>query len=139
MEYNKEEFVRDMAASFNTGERETSEEIENKEIIPEENQEETGSYIHKFKKPFEYEGKIYTEIEFDFERLTGKDMIAIDREIQANNEYVLAAELSKSFQCKMAAKAAKTKIGSDVIEAMPLFDFNKITNAARAFLLNTGY
>lgn len=107
--------------------------------VAEEQEEETGSYIHKFKKPFEYEGKAYTELEFDFNRLTGKDMIAIDKEMQANEEYVLAAELSKSFQCKMAAKAAKTKISSDVIEAMPLFDFNKITNAARAFLLNTGY
>lgn len=51
--------------------------------------------------------------------------------------YALAPEISRSFQGKMAAKAAG--IGSDVLEAMPLKDFNKITNAARSFLIDTGF
>ena len=59
----------------------------------------TGVYTHVFKKPFEYEGKTYTELTFNFERLSGRDMV----------------------------------------EAMPLKDFNKITNAARSFLIDTGF
>ena len=97
----------------------------------------TGVYTHVFKKPFEYEGKTYTELTFNFERLSGRDMVSIETEMQMNNEYALAPEISRSFQGKMAAKAAG--IGNDVLEAMPLKDFNKITNAARSFLIDTGF
>lgn len=97
----------------------------------------TGVYTHKFKRPFEYDDKVYTEMTFDFERLTGRDMVSIETEMQMNNEYALAPEISRSFQSKMAAKAAG--IGSDVLEALPMKDFNKITNAARSFLIDTGY
>ena len=100
-------------------------------------QGDTGVYTHVFKKPFEYEGKTYSELTFNFERLTGKDMVSIETEMQMNNEYALAPEISRSFQAKMAAKAAG--IGSDVLEAMPIKDFNRITNAARGFLIDTGY
>ncbi len=96
-----------------------------------------GVYKHVFKKPFEYGGKKYEELTFNFERLTGRDMVSIETEMQMNNEYALAPEISRNFQSKMAAKAAG--IGSDVMDAMPIKDFNKITNAARDFLLNTGY
>lgn len=98
---------------------------------------DVGVYTHKFKKPFEYAGITYEELTFDFERLTGRDMVSIETEMQSRNEYALAPEISRNFQSKMAAKAAG--IGSDALDAMPLVDFNKITNAARDFLLNTGY
>lgn len=98
---------------------------------------DAGVYTHVFKKPFEYEGRTYTELTFNFERLSGRDMVSIETEMQMANEYALAPEISRSFQGKMAAKAAG--IGSDVLEAMPLKDFNKITNAARSFLIDTGF
>lgn len=94
-------------------------------------------YKHTFKKPFEYEGRTYEELTFDFGRLKGRDMVAIENEMQGMSEYALAPEISTSFQSKMAARAAG--IGSDVLEAMPLKDFNKITGAARRFLLDSGY
>jgi len=98
--------------------------------------EDTGVYTHKFKKPFEYEGVTYTELTFNFERLTGRDMVKIEIEMQEQNEYALAAEISSSFRSKMAARAAG--IGGDVLEAMPMKDFNAIVGAARRFLLDTG-
>ena len=88
---------------------------------------DAGVYKHVFRKPFEYEGRTYTELTFDFARLTGRDMVAIETEMQQNNEYAIAPEISANYQCKIAARAAK--IGSDVLEAMPLNDFNKITSA----------
>jgi len=96
-----------------------------------------GVYTHKFRKPFEYEGVTYTELTFNFERLTGRDMVDIENEMQAMSEYALAAEISASFKSKMAARAAG--IGSDAMEAMPLRDFNKIIAAARDFLTDSGY
>ena len=98
---------------------------------------DVGVYTHTFKKPFEYEGKTYEELTFDFGHLKGRDMVAIENEMQGMSEYALAPEISTSFQSKMAARAAG--IGSDVLEAMPLKDFNKITGAARRFLLDSGY
>lgn len=98
---------------------------------------DVGVYTHTFKKPFEYESKTYEELTFDFGHLKGRDMVAIENEMQGMSEYALAPEISTSFQSKMAARAAG--IGSDVLEAMPLKDFNKITGAARRFLLDSGY
>ena len=60
-----------------------------------------------------------------------------ETEMQMNNEYALSPEISRNFQSKLAARAAG--IGSDVLDAMPLPEFNRITNAARDFLLSTGY
>lgn len=97
----------------------------------------TGVYVHKFRKPFEHEGKQYSTLTFHFERLTGRDVIAIENEMQANNEYALDPLLSRNFQSKMASRAGG--VGCDVLEAMPIQDFNRITNAARNFLIDTGY
>jgi hypothetical protein len=96
-----------------------------------------GVYVHSFKKPFKYEGNTYTSITFRFDELQGKDMIAIENEMTGQNEIVFAPEISASFLCRMAARAGG--IGSDVIEAMPISDFSKIKNAARNFLISTGY
>ena len=96
-----------------------------------------GEYTHRFKKPFEWEGQRYETIKFDFTRLTGRDMNAIEREMQAVGESAYTAETSKVYQCRIAARAAK--ILPDVLEAMPVGDYHRITNAARNFLLATGY
>lgn len=97
----------------------------------------TGVYVHKFKTPFEYEGKKYETLNFYFEKLKGSDMISIESEMQAKNEYALDPLLSRNFQSKMASKAGS--IGADVLEALPIQEFNRIVNAARNFLMDSGY
>ena len=112
----------------------------NEIILPEEKNADTSAsdtYIHTFKRPFEYEGNKYTSINFYFGKLTGREMLKIESEMQASNEYAIDPLLSRNFLSKMASKASG--IPSDVLEAMPLQDFNKITNAARNFLIDTGY
>ena len=116
---------------------ETVERVNTAQAAEQLTEGDTGGYTHVFKKPFEYAGVTYTALTFDFERLTGRDMVSIETEMQMNNEYALAPEISRSFQAKMAAKAAG--IGSDVMDALPIKDFNRITNAARGFLIDTGY
>jgi len=112
----------------------------NEITLPADKNANTGAsdtYIHTFKKPFEYEGKKYTTINFYFGKLTGREMLKIESEMQANNEYALDPLLSRNFLSKMASRASG--IPSDALEAMPLKDFNQITNAARNFLIDTGY
>ena len=97
----------------------------------------SGEYVHKFKKLFEYEGKRYETLSFNFNRLVGRDMTAIEREMQMSGETAYTPETSHAYQCRLAARAAG--IMPDVLEGMPLGDFNRITNACRNFLLSTGY
>lgn len=111
-----------------------------KVIPPAEKNANTGAsdtYIHNFKKPFEYEGEKYVSINFYFGNLNGSEMLSIESEMQANNEYAIDPLLSRNFLCKMASKAGN--VPSDVIEAMPARDFIQITNAARNFLIDSGY
>lgn len=111
--------------------KETTPEIE--EAKKEETRDRSRLYLHEFKEPFKWEGKEYREIDFDFGGLTGNDALAIEVEMEQNNEYPLAPEVSKSYQLRMAARAGG--VPSDLIAALPFQDFNRITNAARNFLV----
>lgn len=95
---------------------------------------DTNTYI--LSKPFEWEGKTYTKLKLDFEKLVGMDMIAIESEMATHGEYALSPEISTSYLSKLAARAAG--VGADVIEHMPIRDFGKVKNKARDFLLSTG-
>lgn len=98
-------------------------------------EETAGTYLHKFKKPFKWEGKEYKTLLFDFESLTGNDFIAVDREVtQKMGTTVIVAAVSAPFLMTMAARAAG--VGSDMLEALPLYDFNKIISKARNFMLS---
>lgn len=96
------------------------------------NTDDSGVYTHEFKKPFEYQGQKYKTVNFNFDSLSGDDMISAENEMMNNNEYALDVLLSSSYLSKLASKASG--IPSDVIRAMPIRDFRKITAATRNFL-----
>lgn len=96
-----------------------------------------GAYVHEFTKPYTFEDKTYTKLVFDFEKLIGDDLVAIENEMAAVGEYALSPEISSSFLYRLAAKAAG--VGSDVIAHMPIRDFGKIKNKSRDFLISTGF
>ena len=87
------------------------------EAVNEPVQADAGVYTHTFKKPFEYAGETYTTMTFDFEKMTGRDMVSIETEMQMNNEYCLAPEVSRVFR-RNGGKGRG--IGSDVLDAMPI-------------------
>lgn len=95
-----------------------------------------GAYVHEFTKPYTFEDKTYIKLVFDFEKLIGNDLVAIENEMAAVGEYALSPEISTSFLYRLAAKAAG--VGSDVIAHMPIRDFGKIKNKSRDFLISTG-
>ncbi len=109
---------------------------ENTPIVPKKDKVTKGTYVHTFKKPFEYEGKKYETLNFYFDQLTGRDMIAIEDEMSAVNKYPLAPEISSEYLIKMASKASNT--GSDVLESLPLSDFKQIRDMAREHLVSVG-
>ena len=96
------------------------------------------TYTHVFQRPFTYEGKTYDTLTFDFGSLTGNDGIAIQDEMDALGKPVLVPAVSANYLLRVAVRACTTPIAANVIKAMPLFEFNKITGAARSFLLRSG-
>lgn len=97
----------------------------------------SSGYNHKFNKPFEYEGKKFTTLNFDFDKLTGQDMISIEEEMAAQSKYVITPEIDSDFMVRLAAKACG--VASDALMALPLKDFSKIRTETRNFLINAGY
>lgn len=81
-------------------------------------------------------GEKVLELDMDFEGLTGRDMEAIDVEIGAMGLRGTLPAYSRKYQRMLAAKAAK--VPNDVIEHLPLADYNAVVNAAQNFLFVTG-
>ena len=82
---------------------------------------------------YTWEGKEYKEIIFDFGKLTGQDMIDIEKEMNDAGEFALTAETSPNMCARIAARAAGLSL--DVITHLPLGHFNKARNAARNFIM----
>ena len=95
-----------------------------------------GKYTHTFSPAFVHEGKTYTEIVFDFEKLTGADFLAIEAEMTAMGKPLIAPEFSGDFMLLMSSRASG--VASDVLQAMPLTDFKRLHSKARSFLLKQG-
>lgn len=92
----------------------------------------------KLKKPFEFEGKTYEALRFDFGKLSGKDCLAIENELQMLGIGAAVPEFSGEYLIRFAARALEEDLGPDFIEALPAATFTKIRNRVRSFLLVTG-
>lgn len=106
-------------------------------VAEKEAEQSAYTYTHKFKMPFEYQGKTFNELIFDWGKLTGRDGLAIENELQQIGKAVIVPTFSGEYLIRMAARACTVPIGSDAFENMPLSDFNKIRSAARSFLLKS--
>lgn len=93
-------------------------------------------YTHKLEKPYNYMGTDYTEIEFDFGKLTGRDLINVEAEILNEGGVVFQAEVSSNTIGKLAAKAAGKSSG--FIENLPINEFTTIVAKGKNFLLGLG-
>ena len=59
----------------------------------------TDTYTHVFKKPFTYEDKTYEQLTLDFGSLTGRDFMAIDREVREREGRVPIVPVQLSAAC----------------------------------------
>ena len=116
-----------------------------KEVVPEVDpkaytvseddlEKSSNTYTYVFSKPFTYAGKTYEELTFDFDKLTGKDVLAIMRELRLRSITVASRAFDVEYQVRYAARCCREKIGSDVLSAMPVTDFDHIVNATQHFL-----
>lgn len=152
MEDMKNMNMEEQTAEEQTAEEQTAEEQQEEEMREEQKEaqkkgivnmndkkpkEESGNYTHYFRKPEIIGGKTYKSLTFYFERLCGEDIEAIEEELQVQNKYVLSPEISSTFQSMLAARAAG--VASDEIRRLKVYDYMKIKNKARDFLVNMGY
>ena len=106
-------------------------------ITEAETEPSLATYTHVLNKPFIYEGKTYEELVFEWDKLTGRDSISIENEVVRLGRPFVTPEFSAEYLVRMAAKACTLPIGIDLLEALPLVDFNRIKSKARGFLLKS--
>lgn len=93
------------------------------------------TYVHQLRRPFEYEGKTYETLTFNWGGLTGDDSLSIENEMQAAGKPVIVPTFSGEYLIRMAARACTPRLGSDVLCALPISEYNRIRSKARSFLL----
>jgi len=93
----------------------------------------------KLSKPFEFEvgGKKvrHTVLEIPLEEMTGSDMIAVENQLQGEGKFTMLGDFSKQFQIRLASRALKIPV--QILERLPLRDFNKVVTAVQGFLLGS--
>lgn len=89
--------------------------------------------VIKLSKEYTWEGKTYNEFKMDFDKLTGQDMLNIEKEMSEKGEFSLSPEVSPSYCVRIAARAAG--VAFDVLANLPMQDFNRIRNIARNFMM----
>lgn len=89
--------------------------------------------VIKLKKPVTIKGKPVTEVNLDFEKLTGNDMIQAEKVARAMGVGEASVLASMKYQAIIAAKA----IGCPVDDLFELgaVDFKNIAKEATSFLL----
>ena len=97
-----------------------------------------GAETITFRKPFTFEGKTYKELTFDWDKLTGRDSLDVERELSHMNVVLLVPSINGEYLVRIAAKACTTPIGYDLIESLPLWEYNQVRGAARNFLNRAG-
>ena len=115
-----------------------SNEIEFEEAVKQAEEDNGASvYVHEFKRPFEYMGKKYDRLTFDYGSLTGRDSLTVENDLQAKGVMVMVPTFSGPYLIRIAARACKEGIGIDALEKMSIADYNRIRSRTRNFLLGS--
>jgi len=86
-------------------------------------------------KPFKYEDYELTEIDLDLTNAPANVLRRADADM-ARRKHIVPVKQLDSLYCGLVASYV-SKIPYDVLESLPLPDFNLITNAVSSFLLNS--
>lgn len=99
--------------------------------------EDEASMLIKFKKPYRFEGKEYTEIDLSgMDDLTGADMIAINKIMSRTSAGIdVMPEVSVEYACHFAARAAKQPV--EFFTNLPPKELMKVKNRVMGFLFGS--
>lgn len=98
---------------------------------------EESSMIVKFKKPYHFEGKEYTELDLScMDNLTGADMIAVNKIMQRTSAGIdVMPEVSVEYAFYFAARAAKLPV--EFFTNLPPKESIKVKNRVMGFLFGS--
>lgn len=137
----KKENYEDNAVTTPSGGVEESLTIDPEEMAAAEEAAKTAEDIvhYDLSRPIDYAGKHYEYFDLDFEKLTGKDCLTIEREVEVTTgKNVVVPALNSEYLVRFVAHASADPVGADVIYALKAKDFMAITGKARSFLLASG-
>lgn len=83
-------------------------------------------------KAIPYKDNKISEIDFDFDSLTGNDILNVEKELRASGENIAAWDYSRTFIIAIAAKSCHLPV--EVLKNSSLSDFTKIINETLSFL-----
>lgn len=111
----------------------------NTEQLKEEVAQPKGTAI-KLSFPISWEGTDYTELNLNFEKLSGDDIIAIEEDfLTLNQGRNFHPFLKKEHPAYLAALAARALgVHPNFTKKLAVRDFNKVIGAANLFLTVTG-
>lgn len=103
--------------------------------IDENIKEKDGLTHYNLSRPVTYNGEEFTELDFDFEGLTGADCENIQAELRALGVVVLVESMTPEYLTRLAAKACRQKIGADFFTGAHAKDYIAIKKLVRDFLM----
>lgn len=100
------------------------------------NGEEEEGLVVTLAKPYNFEGKTYTEIDLSgLEDMTAADMIAVTKRINGmSGSSVLMPEVSMEYSVHLAARATKQPV--EFFIQLPMKEALKVKNRVTGFLFN---
>ena len=107
-------------------------------------QNDVSTYTHTLKNPFTYEGVTYKKLTFNWDSLSGRDSVAIERDLIRRGITTVMAEFTPEYLAAMAARACTYRneedfhtVKAETLYALPMRDFRQICGAARRFLMRS--
>lgn len=88
---------------------------------------------YQFTKPYTFEDKEYTEIEFDLSALTGRDISAAKKEYTAGGNYSPMPTTDYAFCEILLARVAKLPL--EFFEGLPAREYCRLTLVVSNFLM----
>jgi len=92
--------------------------------------------VYTLRRPITFDGQEYTQINLDFDRLTGEDILNCDRQYAASQgSQLFFRESDKAYQAIVAARAAGVPV--ELIKSLYAKDFTRVTLRAQNFLIGS--
>lgn len=92
-------------------------------------------YLIKFNKPYEFEGKEYTEVDLSgLENLKARDLSEAEKIFVSSGNVAVVNEMSVGYACIIASKA--TKLPIEFFEQLPAKESVKVKNVVTGFFYN---
>lgn len=89
-------------------------------------------YLISFKKPYQFEGSDYTEVNLsNLENLTTGDLIKADTAFSGSGQFAVMNEMTTGYSCILAAKATGKPV--EFFEQLPAVEGVKVRNAVMGF------